>query len=160
MYYICSSLVQLTVEDNFSRKWFFNFVLNSFLGSTDFNMLSGNSHHKQGKLTMGKNSLDASLQGGIKNSRWFLRMGWSTCILLSELRIHVELKDWGRALVVSWCINWSLKNWTREGQGKIFDFLKSGSVWALKLASLIILIAFVCLSTRVLRLLELVQLQI
>ena len=42
---------------------------------------------------MGKNSLDASLQGGIKNSRWFLRMGWSTYILLSELRIHVELKD-------------------------------------------------------------------
>ena len=84
--------MQLTVEDNFSKKKYFSLDLNSFLVFAVLIELSGNSHQVRGKLTVGKKLLDDSLQGGIKNSRWLRRMGWSS-FLLSEFRIHVELKD-------------------------------------------------------------------
>ena len=120
--------MQVIDDDNLSRRCNLSLVLNSLLLDRDLTATWGKLHHVRGKFASGNNSVEVSLQAGRKNSELFRRIGWSSFVLLSEFLIQVFLIDWGRLLLIKLCINWSLKNWINDINGKILDFLKSGSV--------------------------------
>ena len=133
----------VTVKESSFKKCFFREILNSilFLSILMFSFL--NSIQVLGKFTRGCLDKEASLVKGMVRSSLLRRIWWIS-VLLSSLVVHTLLKEMGRKPWEKCCINCKLKNSINLGKGKIHEALKRGSVWALYLALLIILIAFFC----------------
>jgi hypothetical protein len=92
----------------------------------------------------GWRSEEISLEKGMANASLFLsNISLSPSFLILFLT-QTPSKEEGKNFWTNLCMNWSLKKSTRWGRGRILEFLKRGSVWALYLDPLTILIAAFC----------------
>jgi hypothetical protein len=134
------SLLQRTDDDNFSKKYLFNALLNSNLFLIILMSSLENSIQAFGILIKGWSDEDDNLENGMSNEFPFRRTSRDSR-LLSSIVDHMLLNELGSKSFINLCINCKLKKSIREENGKMFSDLKIGSVWELYLEFEIILIA-------------------
>ena len=154
------SLLQMTVDDKFFKKYFLSSELNSGLLRIIFMFSSEKSSQVLGKLIKGCLSEEESLEKGICKRSLFLRTWRCRSPLLSSLVDHVLMKDDGKKPCLKRCINCKLKKVIRSGKGRIDSFLNKGSECSLYFELLIRRIAFFCITVICLKLELAVLLQI
>ena len=140
-----SSRLHTTISDRSSMKYFFNFESNTEVLRVNFNCSSGKICQIFGKSYSGSKSRLARVVPIIWN--WSALRNWISFspIFLIAFLTQTSSNDSGRNFCVKRCMNCNLLKVMRSGSGKIWSFLKSGSVWELCFAPATILIAFFCI---------------